>query len=365
MDVQMAPQRLILAFVFLFVWGLPEGLGGWLRPAQASLPGPAPQSRPVAIERAERRCVGCHREIAAEWQTSYHRRAYTDPAFQRSLAGEPQPFCRSCHAPEAEPSSAPAGWAAESGVACVSCHLEPDTSAAVLADPARLHQGLRKLAELGTDACAQCHEFQFPNSSARSRPEWMQSTVAEHAQSELARRSCVGCHMQRTGQDRHRSHRFLGGHDAGVIRRALRVEAAYAPGELRLRLIPQGVGHALPTGDLFRQLRVEVLPEAAGGALRPEQAAVLGRQFVMVRSPLGTGEPIQVERADTRLYGPRELRFPWERAAERMRWRVRYVRVLAPGVPHERGGWSAGELVVARGAVELPGPLHRFAESTR
>ena len=72
------------------------------------MPGPAPQAaRPGDIALENARCEGCHADIAREWRASMHAQASVDPVYQRALAIEPLPFCRGCHAPEADPSRAP------------------------------------------------------------------------------------------------------------------------------------------------------------------------------------------------------------------------------------------------------------------
>ena len=72
-----------------------------------SMPGPARgRGRPGAAA-VNALCEGCHEEVAREWRGSLHRRAYVDRSFAESLAREPDPFCRGCHAPEADPQSPP------------------------------------------------------------------------------------------------------------------------------------------------------------------------------------------------------------------------------------------------------------------
>ena len=89
-------------------------------------------------------CAGCHAEITAEWATSLHARATSDPLYQADLAHQGAPyFCDHCHAPLVEqreqivsglwspwpelvPRAAPnprhrSGLHAE-GVTCVACH---------------------------------------------------------------------------------------------------------------------------------------------------------------------------------------------------------------------------------------------------
>ena len=335
--------RLFLGLWLCLVLG--PGLGASDVLGGRQLPGPAPQGRsqPAAALNAE--CERCHPEIAAEWRDSYHRRAYSDEAFQRALAREPLPFCRRCHAPEADPRRDAAGWARESGVACVTCHVFSDRIfTGVGGTPATEpppHPVQREPRLSSSAACAGCHEFQFPDAQARRRPELMQATLAEHRASAAAERSCIDCHMPRQA-DGHRSHRFLGGHDAQTVRGALMIRARREPGAIVLELVPQAVGHALPTGDLFRRITVEV--EAPGGAVT---ARYLMRQFVSERQ-LGS-RPVRVTEADSRLVGPTALRFP--SAAGPVRYRVRYQRVAFP--KDHRGGAAEidGEIELAAGTL--------------
>src|SRR5580693_2517646 len=70
------------------------------------MPGPARGALRVEGRAEENaRCEGCHEDIAREWRASMHAQADTDPIYRRALAIEPLPFCRGCHAPEADPSA--------------------------------------------------------------------------------------------------------------------------------------------------------------------------------------------------------------------------------------------------------------------
>lgn len=323
------------------------GAGGVPFVAQAGdvtgLPGPAPQSRSQSAAASNAECERCHVAIAAEWRDSYHKKAYSDEAFQRALAREPLAFCRRCHAPEAAPQRDATGWARDSGVACVTCHLIGDsirtgTTGRTSEEPPPhpVHRDPRLSADA---ACARCHEFQFPDAHARRRPELMQATLREHRASSEAATACIDCHMPRQ-PDGHRSHRFLGGHDAETVRGALGVKARREPGEAVLTLVPRKVGHAFPTGDLFRRLVVEV--EQAGAS---PQARHLMRRF-STEQQLGL---VRVTAGDTRLFGPTELRFPLGTGPAR--YRVRYQRVAFPR--DHRGGPAEidGEIELLAGDI--------------
>jgi len=326
------------------------GLGLLGNPVRAdSGPGPAPQYRPAEsnVEATNHACESCHPEIAQEWRASFHRQSYTDPAFQRSLVGERQPFCRSCHAPEAEPVIPPVGWAATAGVACVTCHLPSDA----LPVAGSAHPLLRPRTTELAAACERCHEFQFPDGDARTQPEWMQRTVSEHQASPQQAISCAECHMPLVGRDGHRSHRFTAGHDPATLRSALTVQATRRGTTLQLRLVPVTVGHALPTGDLFRRLRITAEARTADGDLLARQQRVLARSFEQRRV---FGEhAVKIEVADSRLGGPSEVTFDLgPRAATiPLYWQVRYQRIISPRRGPSAGPLLDGEVVVAEGVI--------------
>lgn len=80
-------------------------------------PGPG-HARLEAAVVANRACETCHADVAAEWSGSLHHRAGIEPAYLRSFAVEPLPFCRSCHVLKGQPPrtrrprSASSAWAA-------------------------------------------------------------------------------------------------------------------------------------------------------------------------------------------------------------------------------------------------------------
>src|SRR5688500_1659168 len=63
---------------------------------------------------------------------------YTSREFQQALRREPLPFCRGCHAPEAD-SRRPQPALAAIGIACITCHV-PAGSAVLSARPAEAPQ---------------------------------------------------------------------------------------------------------------------------------------------------------------------------------------------------------------------------------
>jgi hypothetical protein len=284
-------------------------------------------------------CIACHADIAREWSHSLHRQSFEDPMFQAALARERKvEFCRSCHAPESDPRREPTVREAAAGVACVTCHLD-GKDAAVLAGPSsragaddrEVPHALRRTAELASpEACAGCHEFWFPSGGRAGHQLKMQRTLSEHEHSELADRSCQSCHMPPARSDGavHHDHGFTVVGEPRMLRAAVAIEATRPePGRVVIELRPRAVGHAFPTGDLFRRLVVEL--HADDGSWSTQR--VLAREFVDQR--VGHGQLIRVERSDERVgvgRGPRVVEFelPAELHARPLRWVLVYERAL-------------------------------------
>ena len=271
----------------------------WFYGAEGALPGPS-GSRTEDPVRRNRTCEDCHADIAEEWRGSQHRSAFTDPTFQAALAVEPKEFCRGCHAPEARGTGGSAA-AQALGVGCVTCHLAGN---AVLDSP---HDGLslpphrvaRSEAFATAAACASCHEFEFDDDAHREAPLNMQTTVTEHAASEHAEQSCADCHMPRTASG-HRSHAFASTRDPEAHRRAVVASAErIGPTTLRVRLTTDGVGHAYPTGDLFRRVTVHAEVEGVEHRVLGSADRFLSRHWTTGRDL--DDAPVRVEARDDRI----------------------------------------------------------------
>jgi hypothetical protein len=331
--------------------------------AGSELPGPAPRGRDAgAASRLNQTCEDCHADIAREWRASLHANAHTDAVYQRAFAIEPLAFCQGCHAPEANPEQPVPEAAALLGVACVTCHVLDDeivasARSARLSDVPSPHPVVRD-GRLGTTtACAGCHEFAFPDLAARARPELMQSTVSEHGRSPERDSACADCHMPvvTDGVRAHRSHRFPGGRDAELVRGAVSVDASRTgAGTVRISLTPRAVGHAFPTGDLFR--RVEIAAEIVGAdwLVMGSERRYLARHWEREpRSPFGV--VLRTATFDDRPLGePRVVDFDLgERAVGLpIGFRVAYQRVEHPRSDDETDSVVEGEVVLSDGSLE-------------
>lgn len=272
---------------------------------------PAPAPAPPAPRAAETGCARCHAEIAREWAASYHRVSFTDATYQKSLAMEApgdRPWCNGCHAPAASPAA---------GVDCASCHGERYDR------PHAAPHGATAATPTASVRCVPCHEFPFPG-----RAELVQKTASEHAASEAADVACASCHLPRANG--HRDHRFaLAGHAPDAIARTVRLEAAPVGRDAIRVVVRSDAGHAFPTGDMFRRVRLEIVAEGARGEL----VSTVERSFTRTwsgRAHPGT-PPIRTEIADTRIRGTWSETVPLDPSAPVARARVRlvYERVLA------------------------------------
>jgi hypothetical protein len=255
--------------------------------------------------------------------------------------------------------------AAKLGVGCVTCHVvagellaapaRAEARAPVRAAKAAPHPVFRDARLDGSVACAGCHEFEFPDRNARKSPELMQSTVSEHARSAQGDRACASCHMPAVGPGGvpHRSHAFRGGHDRGLVESAVVVQAERAGALVRITITPRELGHAFPTGDLFR--RLEVSAEAVG----PEwQVVASQRRYLMrhwQREPSPFGVVLRrVTQDDRPLATPVLIELPLGAKASNLpiAWRVAYQRVEHPRSDNEQDSSVEGEIDIASGRLE-------------
>lgn len=129
------------------------------------------------------------------------------------------------------------------------------------------------------------------------------------------------------------NHAFVASRDPDTIRSAAKVSATRSgPTSVRVILSPGDVGHAFPTGDLFRRLTVSA--EAIGDdfAVVGHAERHLARHYVEVRSGSAA---VRVQKSDDRV-GPGgedrvvDLELGAFSKGAPIRWRVRYERVEHP-----------------------------------
>jgi len=307
-------------------------------------------------------CAGCHPDVAAEWARSLHQHAWKDDVFQQAYAVEPLPFCRGCHAPESDPAHEPTARAQEVGVGCVTCHLQADGVHAPHPSPLAEHAVVADSKTATPAACARCHQFDFPADANQPHAQPMQDTVAEHAASAKADTPCQSCHMPIVDgeEGRHRSHAFSVVADEAMIRRAVTVRAERDGAGVRLTLRAADVGHAFPTGDMFRRVELRAVAlDARGRTIATASPVALQRRFEDVpRDPTGVDLTYtRVEVEDSRVPPPglgersARLALPAAAAHARIVYSVVYQRMSTPMASAFGVEQVLDEIVVARGEL--------------
>ncbi len=319
-------------------------------------PGPEASHDPLG-QRApwipsEAECVECHADVAAQWAGSRHHGSFSNPDFQRSYAREPNGFCRDCHAPAL--ARLPAAEAEALGVGCVDCHLDPARTglltSGVAGAPSLAPHSLTRTAEFATQTCARCHEFAFPSGSWRPPGTMMQTTMTEHAASSFADRSCAACHMPA------HDHGFASTRDDAAIRGALSVVARREGDKVILDLEPITVGHAFPTGDLFRRLELHAEWITSEGLTLATTTRYLGRHFAPRLDNVGRPNPAARQPVpDDRVVGPTTIElepvFEGEGQATTVVWWVDYERVDHRDNRHPERSTLAGQVRLAGGRL--------------
>lgn len=250
----------------------------------------------IQEELSAKQCRSCHKDHYEQWAESSHGRSWTNPVFQEAFRREPAAWCVFCHAPlEAQgarvrrydpaanedeafdprsllPGGAVVGYPSyelmKEGINCAVCHVRngrifasrvPSEEAVRKSiHPIYVDEGLQKPA-----FCAGCHQFPFPEKRSDGiyhTKTTMQDTVQEYYRSTVhAQNSCNDCHFKtHEGKPTHRTLRM--NQDprfpvTGQFRTVAKEDVYLIAGEFRF---PE-TGHDLPTGDLFRQIRISAL----------------------------------------------------------------------------------------------------------
>jgi hypothetical protein len=181
----------------------------------------------------------------------------------------------------------------------------------------------------------------------------MQSTVSEHASSGLARERCGTCHTPNATEpkNRHTVHTWRGAADADFVRGAVDVAAARTPDGLRLVFRRRALGHAFPTGDAFRRLRVRARVLGPDHLVFEDKTVFLERHSSVVavglatrRMPTFDDRPLMegdTTAVDIRLTSP----------GGAIAWQVTYERVLIPGARDEDAVID-GTIEIAEGRID-------------
>lgn len=158
-----------------------------------------------------------------------------------------------------------------------------------------------------------CHQFKLPKDARQVVPSPMQNTHAEWRASSHANTPCQGCHMplvEGVQGKKHHNHDFRVVGDAALLRRALRASAERSSTtQVTIKVESGWIGHALPTGDMFRRLQVRATaidPKlgAAQGSTPPVDLARTFRDIPVHPDSKTDFTTQRVEGRDTRIGPP-------------------------------------------------------------
>lgn len=360
--VRTARRSIWIALVVVLACSVDAPLEHPPQPAAGrALPGPGPRARAAGFDPVSENaaCERCHQEVAVEWRGSMHRTAWDDDVFLAAYAVEPLAFCKHCHAPELGAAIAAKDESRHLGVACVTCHVTGERILGTRELPARegAHAVTRSAEIGGTAWCASCHQFEFPD----PQEALMQSTVDEHMASSNRDRACQDCHMPAIGGGApgRKSHAFRVFGAREMLRSSI-LASAVQGGErsVVVSLRAHEVGHAVPTGDMFRRLEVRARA-GTGDDAQEAKPVVLSRSFIREETSEGSRRR-QV--GDSRVPAdgtPREaeLFFPRSIEGAEIEWQVVYRRMG----PHEAALFgvdlTSEEIEIASGTLETSADL--------
>ncbi len=372
-------------------------------------------------------CGGCHRDIHAEWQGSTHAAAMRDPQYLAELAkpGNPRWLCLNCHAPlqaqraiRIQPDTALDGASptrvgtpvpvpnprfdaslVHEAITCATCHVRvaPDGRGTIIGtrgDTLAPHRVTVSRPSL-RGVCERCHT---PGQGQLTPdfPCWF-DTHTELAEGPVRDTDCVDCHMPSITRPlavgapprATRRHLWTGsgipkdfkgfdnviarGWHPGVTVTAAGPKRTKAGWQVPLTLTNDQAGHAVPTGDPERHLRVHARLEGADGRALTRWSARLGQ--VWDWGDPSVGRPAK-RKSDSRLRPGEARALTAELAAApeatHLVVEVLHVRLSPENLRHARNAVLDAELQAHRphaqaivAALEQHYPAFTYAYSAR
>lgn len=298
-------------------------------------------------------CGACHAAVYAEWQETTHAAAAGDLQYLAELSKPTSPrwLCLNCHVPtvpqrphaidldtrlaapdqilalEERPNPAFVPERAGEAIGCATCHVrrDPDGVGTVLGPgeegSVSPHRVRRDRAALDA-VCIDCHS---PGEVTITPQFWCWFHTADELAQSKESRGCVDCHMPSVERPltatspprRTRHHHWVGGgvpksyegYDTLLARGwEPGFEAELQLGEVARVSIRNRAGHALPTGDPERHLRVELRALDAAGAPLAQARRRIGQRWDW--GDPGAGKPA-VRLADERVAPDAEWSWSW------------------------------------------------------
>lgn len=238
----MKPARIVVVLTLL-------AAAAWL--LAAVFRPPAPPAPPRAFT-SSTECRECHGVVFAEWEESWHSKAWTDPDVRKLSNDFADTNCIDCHAPRPVFETGvgkrvlPRETRRAEGVDCIACHLLPDDRIAGTIDrPSAACRPVATRELANVDFCAPCHN------QHNTVDQWRAS---KYAQPGPGYQDCLSCHMPFRDGDpsKGRDHRMHGGHDLELVRRAVELRAKRVDGRVVVEVENVGAGHNYPTDERSR-----------------------------------------------------------------------------------------------------------------
>jgi nitrate/TMAO reductase-like tetraheme cytochrome c subunit len=235
--------------------------------------GSPPENPPRQFMRSES-CRECHPEVYAEWESSWHAKAWVDPFVREQSDNFKNKDCIPCHAPRPvfERGIRSGERVVERasnrgvGVDCISCHRLPEGGfAAASKDPEGPCGPVHRPELLSAALCAPCHN------QHDTVNEWLDSPA------QLKGENCNDCHMpvvERKGRNsdplrRGRDHSSPGGHSVELLKKSYslyhEVKEENGIWRLKVRIVNDKTGHNLPADSRHRALDLILTLYRPGG----------------------------------------------------------------------------------------------------
>jgi hypothetical protein len=179
--------------------------------------------------------------------------------------------------------------------------------------------------------------------------------MGEHAQSANSAKPCQDCHMPRVASQKgppHRKHDFRVLGNADLMSRAVVVDKVEIKDDaLYLDLALGTIGHAFPTGDLYRRVDVRAMAvDDQGKTIGKGSSQLLRRTFGPAFE--GPNKAVPIEREDGRLTGPKHIVLPLPKGTTHARYEIVWQR-LPPEMAKKFGmNMNDHEMVVREGFVK-------------
>ena len=269
-------------------------------------------------------CGICHQEIYAEWRTTMHAAAYTDPFFQAYWKKDEYEWsCLTCHTPlenqlkrrivefkegdfyqpQFADNSRFDAELQQEGITCAACHVRDGViygpyPAEQLNAPHPVEFDERFLSE---SLCLDCHEvpakpFSFLRSGiCGTGGEWEDGPYIKKGY------RCQTCHMPEVarpliaGQKSRKNGRHLwrGGNSPEQVAKALTITAKRQDSTIKVDITNSGAGHNFPTGDPDREVFITA-------RLINHEGTVLQTKELHIRRII-IWKPIMIELSDNRI----------------------------------------------------------------